>query len=173
MFPAIAYDGSDCFDAISRSFSYVYAKPWRMGLYTVVAAFYGAICYVFVRFFVFLSLLLTNLFLQFGVWVQNSSKEMNKIAAIWPEPTFTNLFGSSELVTASFLESVAIFLVHLYLLIAIGLIISFVISFYFSANTIIYALMRNRVDNTALEDIYTDFQIELTGSETAPTNPND
>jgi hypothetical protein len=37
----------------------------------------------------------------------------------------------------------------------IGLIVSFIMSFYFSANTIIYALMRNRVDNTALDDIYT------------------
>jgi len=27
MFPAVAFDGSDCFDAISRSFSYVYSKP--------------------------------------------------------------------------------------------------------------------------------------------------
>ena len=41
------------------------------------------------------------------------------------------------------------------LLIAVGLLVSFVINFYFSANTTIYALMRNRVDNTALEDIYT------------------
>jgi hypothetical protein len=37
----------------------------------------------------------------------------------------------------------------------VGLLVSFVISFYFSANTIIYALMRNKVDNTALDDIYT------------------
>jgi hypothetical protein len=34
------------------------------------------------------------------------------------------------------------------------LVVSFIISFYFSANTIIYSLMRNRVDNTALDDIY-------------------
>ena len=38
MFPAVAYDGSDCFDAISRAFSYVYAKPWRMIFYTAIAA---------------------------------------------------------------------------------------------------------------------------------------
>jgi hypothetical protein len=33
--------------------------------------------------------------------------------------------------------------------------VSFVISFYFSASTIIYALMRNRVDRIALDEIYT------------------
>ncbi|MBC8481802.1 MAG: hypothetical protein H8D47_03970, partial [Planctomycetes bacterium] len=38
MFPAICYDGSDCFDAMSRSFSYIYAKPWTFGFYSALAA---------------------------------------------------------------------------------------------------------------------------------------
>ncbi len=153
MFPAVAYDGSDCFDAISRSFSYIYAKPWRMGFYTAIAAVYGAICYTFVRFFTFLLLGVTHLTLQLGVWVENS-KEVDKLTAIWPEPEFMNLLGSSGLATTNWAESLAAFLVHLFLLGVIGLVVSFIISFYFSANTIIYSLMRNKVDNTALEDIY-------------------
>jgi len=155
MFPAIAYEGSDCFDAISRSFSYVYSKPWRMGFYTAIAAVYGAICYTFVRFFAFLLLWVSHRFLQLGLFVDNSSKQVNKLAAIWPEPSFTNLVGSPALATANWSESIAAFLVHLSLLAIVGLVVSFVISFYFSANTIIYSLMRNRVDGTALEDIYT------------------
>lgn len=155
MFPAVAYDGSDCFDAISRSFSYVYSKPWRMGLYTVAAMVYGAICYTFVRFFAFLLLWTVHQFLQLGIWVDNSNKEINKLAAIWPEPNFVNLLGSSSLTGANWSESIAAFLIHLFLLAVIGLVTSFVISFYFSANTIIYSLMRKNVDNTALDDVYT------------------
>lgn len=154
MFPAVAYDGSDCFDAISRSFSYVYSKPWRMGFYTAIAAVYGAICYIFVRLFTFLLLWVTRWFLQFGVWV-NSSKGVNKLTAIWPEPSFMGLRGAPSWPFRNWSESLAYFLVYLVLLLVVGLLVSFVISFYFSANTIIYALMRNRVDNTALEDIYT------------------
>jgi hypothetical protein len=153
MFPAVAYDGSDCFDAISRSFSYVYAKPWRMGFYTAIAAVYGAICYTFVRFFTFLLLGVTHRTLQLGVWVENS-KEVDKLTAIWPKPEFMNLLGSSGLATTNWTESLAAFLVHLFLLAVVGLLVSFIISFYFSANTIIYSLMRNKVDNTALDDIY-------------------
>lgn len=153
MFPAVAYDGSDCFDAISRSFSYVYAKPWRMVFYTTIAAVYGAICYTFVRFFTFLLLCVTHRTLQLGVWVENS-KEVDKLTAIWPKPEFMNLLGSSGLATTNWTESLAAFLVHLFLLGVVGLVVSFIISFYFSANTIIYSLMRNKVDNTALEDIY-------------------
>jgi hypothetical protein len=170
MFPAIVYDGSDCFDAISRSFSYVYSKPWRMGFYTVIAVVYGAICYTFVRFFTFLLLWVTRWFLQFGVWV-NSSKGVNKLTAIWPEPSFTGLRGSPGWAAANWSESLATFLVYLVLLVVVGLLVSFVISFYFSANTIIYALMRNRVDNTALEDIYTPaagVKTESTATEFEP-----
>ncbi len=159
MFPAVAYDGSDCFDAIGRSFSYVYAKPWRMGFYTAIAVVYGAICYTFVRFFAFLLLFATHLFLRLGVWAENS-KEANKLIAIWPEPAFT-----SGLATANWSQSLAAFLIHLFLLLILGLVVSFVISFYFSANTVIYSLMRKRVDNIALEDVYTSFN----DAETEPT----
>ena len=154
MYPAIAYDGSDCFDAISRSFSYVCSKPWRMGFYSAIAIVYGAICYTFVRFLAFLLLAVTRLFLQFGVWVDSSSKEINKLAAIWPEPSFVNLFSQHSALSLSWSESLAYFLIHLFVLAIVGLVISFVISFYFSANTIIYAVLRNRVDNTALQDVY-------------------
>lgn len=155
MFPAIVYDGSDCFDAISRSFSYVYSRPWRISFYTAIAVVYGAICYTFVRFFTFLLLWITRWFLQIGIWVNNHSNKVNKLAAIWPEPSFMDLHGSPPLATLNWSESLATFLVYLVLLVVVGLLVSFVISFYFSANTIIYALMRNRVDNTALQDIYT------------------
>ena len=154
MFPAVAYDGSDCFDAISRSFSYVYSKPWRMGFYTAIAAVYGAICYTFVRFFAFLLLSAARWVLQLGVFGDNK-----KLTAIWPEqPSFVSLLVPPDWQQLIWSEWVAAFLVYLLLLVVIGLLVAFVISFYFSANTIIYSLMRNRVDNTALEDIYTHFE---------------
>ena len=150
MFPAIAYEDSDCFDAISRSFSYVYAKPWLMGFYTVTATVYGAICYAFVRFFAFLLLWITRQFLEFGFLSTNE-----KLANIWPEPAFTNFLGSATATPTNWSTSAGSFLIHVWVLVVVGLMVSFLISFYFSANTIIYALMRNRVDKTTLDEIYT------------------
>ncbi|MCP4263007.1 MAG: hypothetical protein GY774_36665 [Planctomycetes bacterium] len=170
MFPAIAYDGSDCFDSISRSFSYVYARPWRMGFYTTIAAVYGAISYTFARFFAFILLLVTHLFLQLGVRVENS-EGINKLTPIWPKPEFMKLLGSSDLATPNWTESLAALLVYLFLLAVVGLVVSFIISFYFSTNTIIYSLMRYKVDNTALEDMYTYYDetdIEPTITESNP-----
>lgn len=154
MFPAVAYDGSDCFDAISRSFSYVYARPWQMIFYTAIAAVYGSICYLFIRVFAFLTLWLTRWFLQIGLWVDSGTGELNKLTAIWPKPEFSTLLGSTKPLATNWTESVAVFLVHLFVLVVVGLVVSFIISFYFSANTVIYSLMRSRVDNTAREDIY-------------------
>src|SRR5918999_659980 len=73
MYPTIAVEGSDSFDAISRSFSYVYARPWRMLLYTLVAIIYGALCYLFVRFFIFMMLALTHYFVGAGMFADAPS----------------------------------------------------------------------------------------------------
>lgn len=148
MFPTIAYEDSDCFDAISRAFSYIYAKPWRMGFYTVTAVFYGAVCYAFVRFFSFLLLWITHIFLRTGFF--DADRKLN---AIWPRPAFVDLRGLTDAQPANWSMAIAAFLIQVWVLVVVGLMVSFVISFYYSANTIIYALMRNQVDKTALDEI--------------------
>ena len=155
MYPAIAYDGSDSFDSISRSFSYVYAKPWRMLFYSAIAAVYGSISYTFIRLIAFLALFATRTFLQVVVWTKNSDGQVNKIDAIWPKPEFINLFGTSTVAAVTWPEKIAHFIIYLCVLVIVGLVVSFIISFYFSANTIIYSLLRNKVDNTEITDIYT------------------
>jgi len=168
MFPAVAYDGSDCFDAISRSFSYVYAKPWHMLFYTSIAAIYGSICYSIFRLFAFLSLWITRFFVQIALWEDNSIENANKLIAIWPKPEFKDLLGATGPIPTNKTEAVAAFLIYLFLLVFVGLVVSFIISFYFSANTIIYSLMRGKVDNTPREDIYMPFEeadVEPFGTE--------
>ncbi len=150
MFPAIAYEDSDCFDAISRSFSYVYARPWRIGFYTVLVAIYGAICYGFVRLFCFSLLLVTHVFLRVGFLEGNE-----KLGVIWPGVDFTNFLGAASVAPESWSAWLAYYLIRVWVLVVVGLMVSFLISFYYSANTIIYALMRKGVDKVALEEVYT------------------
>jgi hypothetical protein len=147
LFPAIAYEDSDFFDAISRCVSSVYAKPWRLGFYTLAAAVYGAACYLFVRFFTFALLGLTYGFLQIGL-------EDAKLQAIWSQPTFFDLAGASPVAPKVWSLGLAALLIRIWVLGVIGVMISFLISFYFTASTIIYALMRNRVDGTELSELY-------------------
>lgn len=147
LFPVIAYEDSDSFDAISRCVSSVYAKPWRLAFYTLTAAIYGAACYLFVRFFTFALLSLTYALLQAGL-------DDAKLQAIWPQPTFAALLGGSAVVPKIWSLGAAAVLIRIWVLAAAGLMIAFLISFYFTASTIIYALMRNRVDGTGLDEVY-------------------
>ncbi len=156
MFPAVAYDGSDCFDAMSRSLRYVYSRPWRMGFYSSIAVVYGAICYLFVRFFAFL--LLTATYISLDVGIYKKIEGISKLERIWARPAFLNLLGPDQVVAANGAQSFAGWIVYLLVLLVIGLVVAFIVSFYFSANTIIYALLRKRVDDTAIEDVYTQLE---------------
>jgi hypothetical protein len=103
-----------------------------------------------VRFCVFLLLLATHWFLQLGVFT-------DKVKAIWPQPAFMNLLQLPTLAETNWTQLIAAVLVYLSSLVIVASVGAFVISFYFSANTIIYSLMRNKVDNTATDDIYTEY----------------
>lgn len=154
MFPAVAYDGSDSFDSISRSFSYVYARPWSMLFYTVITVIYGSICYTFVRVVAFLALSVTRGFMQLVIWTTNSNGQVNKLDTIWPRPTFISFYDPSIISPETWPEKIGAALIYFFVLIVIGMVVSFIISFYFSANTIIYSLLRNKVDGTAIDNVY-------------------
>jgi len=47
----------------------------------------------------------------------------------------------------------------------VGLILAFLISYFYSVNTIIYTLLRKHVDDTDLEDIYLEQEVESLLSE--------
>ena len=156
MFPAIAVEGSDSFDAISRSFSYVFGRPWRMGFYSLVAAIYGSICYMFVRFFTFL--LLTAVHTSAGAAMNIDSSSLvsirGKLEAIWPAPQFDNLQPAINWAGLNWSESVGAGLMWVWVALISAVVLAFAISFFYSVNTTIYFLLRNKVDATDMEDIY-------------------
>jgi len=149
MFPAVAYDGLDALDVVGRCFSYVFNSPWSMVLYSGICAVYGAICYGVVRLFAFLTLWVAHTGLRLGIGEQS-----RVLAAIWPEPTFMNLVGAASATPVGLMEKTAAAIVYVCLWVVAGLVVSVVITFYFSAYTIIYSLLRQKVDNAAIQDMY-------------------
>lgn len=171
MYPTVAVEGSDSFDAISRSFSYVFAKPWRMLWYTLVAVVYGALTYVFVRFVVYLSLILTHFFV--GWWsVRSADSEYLLWSEMWPKPDFWSMPYQIDFMSLSTLSCISAVIIAFWVYIIIALMGAFVISFYFSANTIIYYLMRKEVDATEMDDVYVEQKDEeVTEPAAAPAAP--
>jgi len=179
MYPTIAVEGSDSFDAISRSFSYLFARPWRLGFYTLVAIVYGALTYFFLKLILFIILSLTHHFVDVGMWTRakdapapspvvaplsatdarpargSSTRELWH--QVWPAPNFDQL--SSYTPNYSALNSADSFgarLVAFWVYLTLSILGAYAISYYFCANTIVYYLMRQEVDATALDDVFVE-----------------
>lgn len=155
MYPTVAVEGSDSFDAISRSFSYIYARPWRMLFYSAIAIGYGALCYLFVRIFVYLVLSLTHASAGLGMFA-NVAPGISLWPSLWPAPSFQNLPHDIGFLSLNGGSAIGAWFIALWVYLLLALMGAFVISFFFSANTIIYYLMRREVDATGLDDVYHD-----------------
>jgi hypothetical protein len=169
MYPTVAVEGSDSFDAISRSFSYVFARPWRMLFYTAVALLYGAVCYAFAHWFIFVMLKLTHLFASW--WLKGQPGLY--FPQIWPSPQVQSLVFRPNFEVLKGTESVAASIIRLWIDLVIALLGAFVISFYFTASTIIYYLMRQEVDATELDDVYVEETDEDLNDAPASARPTD
>ncbi len=174
MYPTIAVEGSDSFDAISRSFSYVFARPWRMGFYSLIAAVYGAACYLFVRFFAFLLLAGVRGSTKFSVNMDGSAliNIRGKLDALWPGPAFGQLMPDIAWLGLNWSEKIGATFIWLSVALVAVLVMAFVVSFFYSANTAIYFLLRRRVDATDLDDVFVEQDIEELVAEEPGTEPD-
>jgi hypothetical protein len=171
MYPTIAVEGSDSFDAISRSFSYVYARPWRMLFYTIVAVIYGAATYLFVHMFIWTTLVLTHHFVGMGI-VTKADNTRPLISVMWQDPGTTgrlsyaadyDALGAGQKLGARFMNA--------WVMLMVAFLGAYAISLYFSANTIVYYLMRAEVDVTEMDDVYLEqFEEELEAPPGGPAN---
>jgi hypothetical protein len=176
MYPTVAVEGSDSFDAISRSFSYLYARPWRLGFYTLVSLVYGAISYLFVRFFISVVLMLTHKFGGLAVF-SSADSTLPLWSSLWSSPgTSGRLSYDVDALALSFSQEIGARLIWLWVHLIVAMLGAFAVCFYFSSNTIIYYLMRREVDATDLDDVYLEhpddeFADPIT-SDAVPPTPN-
>ena len=155
-------EGSDGFDAISRSFSYVFAKPWRTALYATVSLVYGSICYLFVYFFAYLALSSTHFFVSWGLFSGGGrlAGAENKLDVMWSPPSFNTLSGTSNLAAMTGAEKIGAFFIGLWVFLVVAAVGAFLLSYFASAATEIYYLLRRKVDATDLDDVYVEEGLE-------------
>lgn len=176
-YPTIAVEGSDSFDAMSRSYSYIYSRPWRALGYGLVALIYGALCYFFVRFFALLALKAARFSVKLGSWPFTSRPGTGrtlatKVDAMWPNPAFNDFWpGQAPFGTANGWEWFWSSWVIWFWVALVSLVVAaFLVSFYLSASTVIYYLLRRVVDATDMEEVYLDEEPEAE-AETAGAIP--
>ncbi len=162
MWPTIAVEGSDAFDAFSRGYSYVFSRPWRAAFYAAVLTVYGAICYLFVRLFVLVGLKGARLFVGAGLAGTDrpgtGDAHATKIDTLWPAPTWDQLLPDRMPLGAQVGDTVGAFLVGLWLAVVVGALCAFAASYFLSGSTIAYCLLRREVDAMDFEEVYLDPQ---------------
>ena len=158
LYPTIAVEGADAFDAMSRSFAYVYARPWRLLLYTVTSLVYGVVTFLFVSFVAYLILLLTHTFVGWGMDLfglhYGAMSGVGALETLWPTPRFLQLAGPINWYAMSWPEFGGALLLHFWVFLLIADIGAYVISYYFSSHTIIYLLLRRSVDGQGIGEVF-------------------
>lgn len=175
--PAVAVEGSDAFDSFSRSLSYPLSKPWKAVLYAVISTVFAGICWVFVNLFTFFALTVTRGIVGFGTspfgWWSRGEGEaaVRKLDLLWPLAGPNTLYSWPDWSQLTWYEHFSAFFVGVYVLIVIGLMWSFLASFYFSASTVIYFLLRRDVDGTDLEELHAADEEPGKGSSSTESSP--
>jgi len=173
MWPTIAVEGSDGFDAISRSFNYVLARPFRYAFYWLIAAVYGTVCYLFVRLFAFLTLAATHFWARWWMGLADRPEYAPgavKLDVMWAKPTFWDFHGPMQWEAMGKSEAAASVVLSVWVYLVAAIVLAFLVTFFFSAATTVYALLRQKVDATDLDDVYVEEPEEQFG-EAEPEAP--
>ena len=204
LFPAISAEGSDGFDAISRTFSYVYTKPWSYIFYTIAGVIYWAICTFFIKIFACISLGSAREGVMWGAyftgkdgprehfagifdatlgsaaWLLNGVHSLGeRVVYLVSQVDFTgNLSGSGKGVITQFFELTLVVpkvnaewfgrssevatgvVLGIVLCIFIGFLLAYVVSLSFTIDSIVYLLMRKKVDGTDMTEVYLEEEEE-------------
>ncbi len=164
--PAVAADNHDAIDASSTIYSYVFARPWKTIFYALVAGCYGAVCVALVKLLVTVTLWAVGTFMgasmnHGGAYAVDATSQPvkieHKLDAMWQKPSVTGdgpffgTFGDERLRHVSWFGRVCL---KAWIYSLWGLVAAFVVSFFYSASSIIYFLLRRDVDSTDIEDVY-------------------
>lgn len=159
LWPAIAAEGQDAYDAFARSISYTFSKPWKTLLYAIIAMIFASLCWVFVNLFVYFALVITRGLVGFGTapfgwWLRGAAEQrVNKLELIWPLSSPSAMYASPDWSRLSGNEYISAFLIGIYVMLVVALMFSFLASFYYCASTVLYFLLRRDVDRTDIGDV--------------------
>jgi len=138
MWATISAEGTDSFDALSRSYAYVFQRPLHYLFYTLVAGFIGWLGWLLVQNF-------AAGVVWMGYWAAGWGSGSDQINSI--------LRGGEELSAIGNAGAVLIrFWAGCVKLLAVG----YLFSYFWTASTAIYFLLRRDVDATEMDEVFLD-----------------
>jgi hypothetical protein len=138
MWAAISVEGSDSFDALSRTYAYVFQRPLRYLFYVVVAGVIGWLGWILVREF-------AAGVVWLGYWAAGWGCGREQIDAV--------LSGSDTLTgVGQFGAGLIHFWVGCVKMLAVG----YCFSYFWTASAAVYFLLRRDVDATEMDEVFFD-----------------
>lgn len=167
MWPTIAVEGSDGFDALSRACSYVGSRLWHVAFYTFALLIYGGFAFVVVRYIATLTLKCTHWAAGWGMNMGSNVAldGVGKLNGIWRMPAWSDLsivptaagtpfWGIFHTAPLNWSEGLAYVLIAIFVFLVVGIVAAFVLSFFFCGSTQMYFLLRREVDATDWNEVY-------------------
>jgi hypothetical protein len=204
MYTTISTEGSDTFDALARSYNYVFQAPWAFFYYSFISVLYGALVTLFVVFVASLTVYISKwavsqaplseyfnrkpdyLFIyapeSFG-WKEFFLKgtDMQLKALPFKDPDTDRLIMRYEPANPKDaekyrsaiwgVEKAGAALVTVWLTLGFLLMLGFSYSFFWTASTMIYLLMRKRVDDTELDEVFLEEDLPPLPPIQTPVSP--
>ncbi len=212
MSATISTEGTDSWEAVSRSYSYVFQAPWYYLWCSLVTLFYGAVVVFFVGFVGSFAVYLSKWGVSQTPWIRTADREpsflfvytptsfgwrdlMLKDATVDGTPVVnpgtgrvdpiayerylgaTDAEGKRSKDALTWFNKVGAVLVGIWVYFFFLLILGFGYSFFWSGSTIVYFLMRKRVDDAEMDEVYLEeddadsYQGSLTSPPAAPPAP--
>lgn len=183
--PAIAADSNDSFDAVSRSFAYVFGRPWHYIWHMLVLSVYGAVCAVFVVGFTVAMLAVVSTAAHWvmdglGVWqyslveqfllqpFQSTSASVPVGEAGEQTLTLTSISIANIKEHAGVEWAIFAGFTGIVVVLTLGLALGFIVAFKATGFCVTYLSLRRRVDGTDAADIIYEEPRDVFTPLTAP-----
>lgn len=145
MWATISTEGTDSFDALSSSYSYVYQRPLHYVFYIVVAGILGVVGWALVSLF-------AEAVISLGVWGVSWGSGHERIASALDPAVRPEGMAQAGVVMIRFWVGCVRLLA-----------VAFISAYFWTAATAIYFLLRRHVDNTELDEAFTTKSEETFG----------
>jgi hypothetical protein len=146
MWPAISAErDGDAFEAFQRSYSYVYSKPLHYFFYFVLAALFGALCWAVV-------LIAAAVVREFGFWALSWGGGGQQVSRL--RELALNYAATGRMPSGLGALSVGATLVGLVVALIDAVAAAFRYTFFFTAASAIYLLLRHDVDEKEMDEIW-------------------
>ena len=208
MSSTVSTEGTDSWEAVSRSYSYVFQAPWHYFWYGVVATFYGIVIVFFVGFMGSFTVYLSKWGVSQTPWVKAANRDPSYLFVYAPTSfgwrdlllkdvvledgshivsqetgriipaNYDKFLGRDETYAkehpndvVSTMNAAGARMVAFWLGLFFLLILGFGYSYFWSASAIIYLLMRRKVDDQEMDEVYLEEEADTYAGPLAAPQP--